>query len=86
LLLDFYSIFQIHFSVEPQPLSSASKKGASTAAGVINGFGPIGAILGCSLPGKIADTWGWNLLFTILAVSVGLAGLILLPKWNAQET
>ncbi len=60
-----------------------TKKGASTAAGVINGFGSLGAILGGSLPGKIADTWGWNPLFIILAVTVGLAGLILLPKWNA---
>lgn len=61
-----------------------TKKGASTAAGVINGFGSIGAILGGSLPGKIADTWGWNPLFIVLAISAGLAGLILLPKWNAM--
>jgi sugar phosphate permease len=51
---------------------------------VINGFGSIGAMLGGSLPGKISDTWGWNPLFTVLAVSVLLAGLILLPKWNAM--
>jgi OPA family glycerol-3-phosphate transporter-like MFS transporter len=61
-----------------------TKEGASTAAGVINGFGSMGAILGGGyLPGKIAETWGWNPLFTVLAVSVLLAGLILLPKWNA---
>jgi len=61
-----------------------TKEGASTAAGVINGFGSIGAILGGSLPGKISETWGWNPLSIILAVLVGLAGLILLPRWNAM--
>jgi len=59
-----------------------TKEGASTAAGVINGFGSIGAMLGGSLPGN-AETWGWDPIFIGLAVSVGLAGLILLPRWNA---
>jgi OPA family sugar phosphate sensor protein UhpC-like MFS transporter len=60
-----------------------TKKGASTAAGFINGAGSIGAILGGSLPGVIAERWGWGVLFTGLGVSVCLAGLLLLPKWNA---
>jgi OPA family glycerol-3-phosphate transporter-like MFS transporter len=63
-----------------------TRKGASTAAGVINGFGSIGAMLGGSLPGKIHATWGWDPLFLILAVAVTLGGLILLPKWNALPT
>jgi OPA family sugar phosphate sensor protein UhpC-like MFS transporter len=61
-----------------------TKKGASTASGFINGCGSIGAIFG---GGKVAawviDTWGWNTLFTTLGVLVCLAGVILLPRWNA---
>jgi OPA family sugar phosphate sensor protein UhpC-like MFS transporter len=60
-----------------------TKKGASTAAGLINGFGSIGAIMGGSLPGFISERWGWGVLFYILAASVLFAGLLLLPKWNA---
>lgn len=60
-----------------------TKKGASTAAGFINGLGSVGAILGGSLPGIVSERWGWNVLFTALAVTVTLAALLLLPKWNA---
>ena len=60
-----------------------TKKGASTAAGLINGFGSIGAILGGSLPGVISQKYGWDVLFYILGASVLVSGLLLLPKWNA---
>lgn len=60
-----------------------TKKGASTAAGLINGFGSIGAILGGSLPGVISQKYGWDALFHILAASILVAGLLLMPKWNA---
>jgi len=60
-----------------------TKKGASTAAGLINGLGSVGAILGGSLPGIVSERWGWNVLFTTLAVTVALAALLLMPKWNA---
>ena len=59
------------------------KVGASTAAGFVNGSGSLGAILGGALPGIIAKAWGWGALFSTLGVSVLLAGLLLLPKWNA---
>jgi OPA family sugar phosphate sensor protein UhpC-like MFS transporter len=61
-----------------------TKKGASTAAGFINGLGSVGAILGGSLPGIVSDRWGWNVLFTSLAITVALAAFLLLPKWNAM--
>jgi len=60
-----------------------TKKGASTAAGFINGLGSVGAILGGSLPGIVSERWGWNVLFTALAITVTLAAFLLLPKWNA---
>jgi len=60
-----------------------TKKGASTAAGFINGLGSVGAILGGSLPGIISERCGWNVLFTALAITVTLAALLLMPTWNA---
>jgi OPA family sugar phosphate sensor protein UhpC-like MFS transporter len=60
-----------------------TKKGASTASGLVNGCGSIGAILGGTIPGFFQKTWGWDGVFTLLAGSVLLAALLLLPKWNA---
>jgi sugar phosphate permease len=60
-----------------------TKKGASSAVGLINGFGSIGAVLGGSLPGVISQRYGWDVLFYILGAAVLIAGLLLLPKWNA---
>ncbi|MBI4326365.1 MAG: MFS transporter [Chloroflexi bacterium] len=60
-----------------------TKKGASTASGLINGAGSIGAIVGGTIPGFFQKQWGWHGVFTFLAVAVLLAALLLLPKWNA---
>ena len=59
-----------------------TKKGASTASGLVNGCGSVGAILGGTVPGFFEKQWGWAGVFTFLAVSVLIAGLLLLPKWN----
>lgn len=64
-----------------------SKRGAATAAGVINGSGSIGQILGGLLPGLIGEKPSdWNPLFWALSVGVVLAAFALLPKWNARPT
>jgi OPA family sugar phosphate sensor protein UhpC-like MFS transporter len=60
-----------------------TKTGASTAAGVINGCGSVGAIVGGTLPGLFRDRLGWDGLFQTLAASLLLAGCLLLPKWGA---
>jgi MFS transporter, OPA family, glycerol-3-phosphate transporter len=60
-----------------------TKRGASTASGLINGCGSIGAIVGGTIPGFFQKTWGWHGVFTFLAAAVLLAGVLLLPKWNA---
>jgi len=60
-----------------------TRKGASTASGMINGMGSIGAIAGGTIPGFFKDSWGWDGVFIFLAVSVLLAGLLMIPKWNA---
>lgn len=61
-----------------------TRKGAGTAAGMINGMGSLGAIVGGSIPGYVADRWGWGALFYGLAAAAFLAGLALLPLWNSR--
>ena len=60
-----------------------TKKGASTASGVINGMGSVGAIAGGTMPGFLNERWGWEGVFGVLGAMVFVGGLILLPKWNA---
>jgi OPA family glycerol-3-phosphate transporter-like MFS transporter len=60
-----------------------TKKGASTASGVINGFGSVGAVLGGALPGFLNQRWGWSGVFNFFAFMVFLSAVILLPQWNA---
>lgn len=60
-----------------------TRQGASTASGLINCAGSVGAVLGGTLPGMVQKQWGWQGVFTVLAASVLLAALLLLPKWNA---
>ena len=60
-----------------------TKKGASTAAGFINGCGSVAAIFGGALAGWVAETWGWNVVFIVLGITICLAGIIIIPKWNA---
>lgn len=84
-------LFMVGFLIfGPDSLVSATaavdfgtKSGASTASGLINGMGSVGAIAGGTIPGFFKDSWGWDGVFTFLAVSVLIAGLLLIPKWNA---
>jgi OPA family sugar phosphate sensor protein UhpC-like MFS transporter len=63
-----------------------TKKGASTASGFINGCGSVAAVFGGALPGWVSQNYGWGWLFGILAGSVCVAGIVLLPLWNALPT
>jgi len=60
-----------------------AKKGASTATGLVNGMGSIGAMLGGIIPGLLEEQWGWQNVFACLAAAAFVAALLLLPKWNA---
>ncbi len=64
-----------------------TKKGASTASGMINGCGSLGQIIGVTLPGWIGRFLGqgqsiWNPIFLGLGVALFLAGLLLVRQWN----
>jgi OPA family sugar phosphate sensor protein UhpC-like MFS transporter len=64
-----------------------TRRGASTAAGLINACGSVGAIVGGTLPGWIkrvapegSDLWSW--VFYGLGAALLLAALLLVPQWN----
>jgi OPA family glycerol-3-phosphate transporter-like MFS transporter len=64
-----------------------TKKGASTANGVINGMGSVGQMLGVLLPGWVESLLGkghnvWPAIFVGLGIALALAGLMLAPLWN----
>ena len=64
-----------------------TKKGASTASGLINGFGSFGQMVGVMLPGAVEALVGkghdiWSFIFIGLGISLALAGLLLAPQWN----
>ena len=83
-------LFMVGFLIYgPDSLVSATaavdfgtRKGASTASGIINGMGSIGAMLGGYIPG-FKDTLGWDRIFVLMAGSILIAGFLMLTKWNA---
>ncbi|MCH2207394.1 MAG: MFS transporter [Lentisphaerales bacterium] len=58
-------------------------KGASSAAGFVNGCGSISSIFSGIGVGYIAQNYSWGVLFNIFGSMTLLATLILIPKWNA---
>ncbi len=61
-----------------------TKKGAGTAAGMINGCGSVGAVFGMAVPAYLHDEYGWGWVFGLLACCSLTAALLLLPRWNAM--
>ncbi|HUS33895.1 MAG TPA: MFS transporter [Verrucomicrobiae bacterium] len=64
-----------------------TKKGASTANGLINGCGSLGQMIGVMLPGAVQQMVGkgndiWHSIFIGLGVSLAVAGLMLATQWN----
>jgi OPA family sugar phosphate sensor protein UhpC-like MFS transporter len=64
-----------------------TKKGASTANGLINGCGSIGQTIGATLPGMVQEIVGqghdiWHAIFIGLGVSLGIAAMLMALQWN----
>jgi OPA family sugar phosphate sensor protein UhpC-like MFS transporter len=64
-----------------------TRRGAATAAGMINGCGSLGGVIGGTLPGLVASTTAdgqtpWNTIFLVLAVGLVFAGVAVAPLWN----
>ena len=50
---------------------------------MINGMGSIGAVIGGTIPGFFKESWGWDGVFLFLSASILIAGILMIPKWNA---
>jgi OPA family sugar phosphate sensor protein UhpC-like MFS transporter len=68
-----------------------TRRGAATAAGLINCCGSVGGLLGSTLPGWVArllpegsDIWGP--IFHALGLGLFLGALFLAPQWNRLPT
>jgi len=61
-----------------------SRRGASTAAGFINGMGSIGAAIQGVLVGLIAHRAGWPAVFSLLIILSLAAAAIQSTMWNAR--
>ncbi|MBL9167641.1 MAG: MFS transporter [Verrucomicrobiales bacterium] len=64
-----------------------TKRGASTANGLINGVGSLGQMVGVMLPGAVeaylrAGQDIWLPIFVGLGIALALAALLLAPQWN----
>ncbi len=62
----------------------AGESEASSAAGLVNGLGSVGAIIGGTVPGFFAEQYGWSGTFYFLGGMVIVASLILVSKWNVR--
>lgn len=60
-----------------------TKESAATAAGLVNGAGSIGQIIGPAIPVLVPQTWGWHEMFCLLSGMAVIAAAMLAPKWNA---
>jgi OPA family sugar phosphate sensor protein UhpC-like MFS transporter len=68
-----------------------TRRGASTAVGLINCCGSIGQLIGTTLPGVVAAFVGeggdvWVPTFRSLGAALLLAALLLVPHWNRLPT
>lgn len=61
-----------------------SRRGAATAAGLINGMGSIGAAVQGPLLGWLADKYGWNYFYYIFVVLAIIGGILMTTRWNAR--
>lgn len=59
-----------------------TKKGSGTAAGLVNGVGSIGAILGGWLPGHITSEENWSPVFYVFIGGLLFSAALLVPLWK----
>jgi len=57
-------------------LDVSARRGAATAAGIIDGAGYLGASLAGIVLGSVADRWGWSAAFDIVAAAALVATLV----------
>ena len=68
------------------PLDLGGKRGSSTAAGLIDSVGYLGAILSGYPVGYLAQGWGWPVVFALLAGVAALTTIATGLYWLLQES
>ncbi|MBS2017566.1 MAG: MFS transporter [Deltaproteobacteria bacterium] len=63
-------------------LDVAGKRGASTAVGIIDGVGYLGASLSAAVLGSVSKRAGWSRAFDVLAAVIALAIVVALVWWR----
>lgn len=58
---------------------------AATAAGIVNGVGSFGPILGGTLTAHVSKGWGWGALFALLGAGSLLSALALVPFLASEK-
>jgi sugar phosphate permease len=64
-------------------LDVSGRRGAATAAGIIDGAGYLGASSAGVVLGSFADRWGWSAAFDVLAAAAMIATLVT-AAWSIQ--
>jgi sugar phosphate permease len=59
-----------------------SSRAAASAAGIINGFGSIGAILSSFVGARVSAMFGWTWAWYLLAILLLIACGLLIPRWK----
>ena len=63
-----------------------TSEGSGTAAGIINGVGSIGAVLGVVLAGTITTEDNWTPLFYTFIGGLLVSTVVLIPLWNSRPS
>ena len=65
--------------------NAAYKNAAGTATGFIGWFAYSGAAFAGFPFGLIAQSWGWDLFFTVICICAVFSVLLLMPLWSATK-
>lgn len=81
----FLSIGPYSFLAGAISLDLGGRRGSSTMAGLIDSAGYFGAIISGYGVGKIAQVYGWNMVFIILAIIAFLTLIVTILYWRKFE-
>jgi OPA family glycerol-3-phosphate transporter-like MFS transporter len=84
--VSFFMCAPYSFCSGVMALDLGGKQGASTAAGLIDGAGYLGAILSGYGIGSLAERYGWQKAFISLAAVAGITTVATVVYWIVQES
>jgi len=81
----FLTIGPYSFLAGAMSLDFGGKQGVSTASGVIDGIGYLGAVLAGDAMARISIAFGWGGFFIVLAGVALLTSVAAAVYWNSQR-